>query len=130
MGFLVAALAAAGYAPWPASFDPAMIWLLSIPATVAYVGEAVGLFGYSARWQVATMLVAAIGFGRALGYELLDRWSPEFWQPIAVFGAIWFAATLFATATGRSTAVAQVTATGRSTAVAQVTATGCDQEPA
>lgn len=99
LGFVVATLSAAGLPPWPASFDPAAIWILSLPATVAFVGEALGLFGYWPRWQVGATLLAAVGFGRALGYELLDRWSPEFWQPIAVFGGIWFFASFFAATT-------------------------------
>ena len=73
-----------------------MIWVLSIPATVAYCGEALGLLRYEPRWQVATTLLAALAFGRALGYELAERWSSEFWGPIAVFGGIWFLATAIA----------------------------------
>lgn len=96
LGFVVAALTVAGYGLWPTSLDVAMIWGLSIPATVAYCGEALGFLRYDPRWQVATTLLAALAFGRALGYELLDRWSPEFWGPIAVFGGIWFLATALA----------------------------------
>ena len=107
LGFLVAVLSAAGYPPWPPSLDPAAIWLLSIPATVAFVGEAVGAFSYNPRWQVGTTLLAAVGFGRALGYELLDRWSSEFWQPIAVFGGIWFLASVFAATTNKSVTAAR-----------------------
>ncbi|MEM7272444.1 MAG: hypothetical protein AAF547_05130 [Actinomycetota bacterium] len=95
LGFVVAFLAAAGLPLWPAGWDPAAIWLLSLPGTVAFVGEAVGLFGYSRRWQVAATLVTALAFGRGLGYELVDRWSPEFWQPVAVFGCVWFCASVF-----------------------------------
>jgi predicted outer membrane lipoprotein len=96
LGFLVALVSAAGLAPWPAGIDPWPIWILSIPATVAYVGEAVGWFRYHVRWQVGTTLAAALAFGRALGYELVDRWHPWFWEPIAVFGAIWLTATVIA----------------------------------
>ncbi len=95
LGFLVAFLAAFGYPLWPQAWDPAAIWILSIPATVAFVGVAIGLFDYSPRWQVGTTLLAAAAFGRGLGYELVERWSPEFWQPIAVFGGIWFFASVF-----------------------------------
>lgn len=96
LSFTIAFAAAAGLAPWPAALDPWPIWLLSIPATVAYVGEALGVFRYDIRWQVGTTLVAAIAFGRALGYELLDRWHPWFWGPLSTFGALWFLATLVA----------------------------------
>ncbi len=94
LSLVVAIAAVAGYTPWPARFDPWPVWLLSIPPTVAYVGEAVGWFPYRARWQVAATLLAAVAFGRALGVELEHRWSPIFWGPIAVFGGIWFAATV------------------------------------
>lgn len=98
LGIIVAVLAATGLPLWPQSWDPTAIWMLCLPATVAFVGEAVGLFRYSPRWQVAAMLVTATAFGRGLGYELVDRWSPEFWQPVAVFGGLWF----FATAIGHA----------------------------
>jgi hypothetical protein len=94
LALAVAASSAAGRAPWPARLDPWPIWLLSVPATVAYAGEATGRFAYRARWQVGTTLLAAVAFGRALGYELLDRWSPQLWAPLAVFGGVWFAATV------------------------------------
>jgi len=95
LGFIVAFAAALGAAPWPASVDPWPIWILSLPATIAYVGEAIGLFGYNVRVQVAATLITAVAFGRGLGYELVERWSPEFWGPVAVFGGIWYAATLY-----------------------------------
>ena len=101
LGFIVAVLSALGLPPWPETADPALIWLLSIPATVAFVGEAVGTFAYRPRWQVGATLVTAVGFGRALGYELTDRWSPEFWQPVAIFGGIWFLASVFQHQTAR-----------------------------
>ncbi len=94
LGFLIAVLAASGLTIWPESADPAAIWILSLPATIAYCGEAMGFFGYNPKMQVATTLIAALAFGRALGYEFVERWSPEFWGPIAVFGGIWFAATM------------------------------------
>lgn len=95
LGFVVAFLAALGLPLWPETWDPAAIWILCIPATVAFVGEAIGLFRYSARWQVAAMLITALAFGRGLGYELVSRWSAEFWQPVAVFGGLWFFASAF-----------------------------------
>ncbi len=95
LGLLVAIVSAAGFAPWPESWDPWPIWLLSIPATVAYCGEALGFFPYRAKVQVVTTLLAGLAFGRALGYEFLERWSWEFWGPINVFGFIWFLATAF-----------------------------------
>jgi len=101
LGFLVAVLSALGWPPWPAAADPAIIWILCLPGTVAFVGEAVGVFAYRTRWQVGATLITAVAFGRGLGYELVERWSPEFWQPVAVFGGIWFLASVFRTQTAR-----------------------------
>lgn len=101
LGLLVAVLSAAGWPPWPLSWDPAAIWILSIPATVAFIGEVMGVIRYSARWQVATTLLAALAYGRALGYEFAERWSPEFWEPIAVFGGLWFFAAYSGFRSGR-----------------------------
>lgn len=95
LSLIVATLAVFGFPLWPASLDPGIIWLLSIPATVAFVGEAIGLFAYSPKWQVATTGIAALAFGRALGYELESRWHPYFWGPIAVFGGLWFFASWY-----------------------------------
>jgi len=95
VGFLVAFLAAFGFPIWPNSLDPTAIWILCLPATIAFVGEAVGSFSYSPRWQVAMMLVSATAFGKALSYELLDRWSEEFWAPLGFFGLVWFIASAF-----------------------------------
>lgn len=93
VGFGVALAMTFGVDPWPARLDPTLIWLLCLPATAAFVGEALGWFRYAVRWQVATTLVAGLAFGKALGYELEQRWSPEFWGPVAVFGGLWFFAS-------------------------------------
>lgn len=94
LGFLVAILSASGLPPWPGAADPAMIWLLCLPGTAAFTGEALGVLDYRPRWQMAATLITATAFGRALGYELVERWSAEFWGPVAVFGGIWFLASL------------------------------------
>lgn len=93
LGLLVAIASFNGLTPWPTSIDPLPIWLLSIPATIAYCAEAIGMIGYNAKVQVATTLIAAVAFGHALSYEFAERWSPEFWGPICVFGGIWFVFT-------------------------------------
>ena len=36
-----------------------------------------------------------LGDGMALGYELVGRWSPMFWAPLAVFAGTWFAASTY-----------------------------------
>lgn len=93
LGLLVALLSTVGLVPWPGSIDPYAIWILSIPATLAYCAEALGLIQYSPKVQVSTTLLAALAFGRALGYEFQQRGSSQFWGPIVVFGLIWFVFT-------------------------------------
>lgn len=92
---LTLAVAVAGHGGlllWPRSFDPAAIWLVSIPGTVEFVVEQLGFVRYrAARQSLATVLVA-LALGRGMSYELAHRWSAEFWGPLVVFGTIWFAA--------------------------------------
>lgn len=95
IGILTAVLFAGwNFTFWPTDLDPAPIWILSIPATIAYCAEALGLISYRPKVQVGTTIAAAFAFGHGLGYELQNRWSAEFWGPIAVFGGIWFFATV------------------------------------
>lgn len=96
LSIVIAIVSALGYAPWPTSWDPAAIWLLSVPATLDFLVEQLDLAPYSAKRQVAATLVTAFAFGRALGYELADSWSSEFWGPLAVFAGIWFGAAFLA----------------------------------
>lgn len=96
LSIIIAITSALGYAPWPHSWDPWAIWILSGPATIDFVVEQLKIRPYSARRQVAATLITAFAFGRALGYELENRWSPEFWGPLAVFGGLWFAVGYYA----------------------------------
>lgn len=80
--------------PWPLAWDPWPVWVLSLPATVVFVGEQLGRFAYSPRWQVGTTSVAAVAFGRAAGAEIGDPGQHMFWGPIAVFGGLWFTAVV------------------------------------
>ncbi len=96
LSIIIAIASAVGYAPWPEAWDPAAIWLLSLPATLDFLGEQLSLVAYNAKRQVAATLITAFAFGRALGYEIADSWSSEFWGPLAVFGGVWFAAAFLA----------------------------------
>ena len=90
----VAAASLAGVPPWPASFDPWLIWLLCLPATFDFVTEQLGLVEYSVRRQTVATLLLAPALGRGIGYELDDSWSWEFWGPVLVFCTIWFLTTI------------------------------------
>ena len=96
LGIIVAILALAGIPLWPDSWDIAAIFIFAMPGTIAYVGEALDIFSYNRKAQVLATLITATAFGKGLSYELADRWSPEFWLPVFVFGAIWFGATVLA----------------------------------
>lgn len=92
--FAVAIAAVSGALLWPRSFDPALIWLLSIPGTIEYVAEQLGFITYNARRQAVATALVAIPLGRGLSYELDDRWHWYFWGPLLVFGTIWFVSTI------------------------------------
>ncbi|MEE9414631.1 MAG: hypothetical protein V3V01_05045 [Acidimicrobiales bacterium] len=91
LSIIIAVVSAVGYAPWPQSWDPWAIWILSGPATIDFIVEQLKIRPYNARRQVAATLLTAFAFGRALGYELESQWSSLFWGPLAVFGGLWFA---------------------------------------
>jgi hypothetical protein len=84
----------AGLLLWPRSLDPELIWLLSIPGTIEYAAEQLGLLKYRARRQIAATALTAIPLGRGMSYEFDQRWSWYFWGPLLVFGTIWFATTI------------------------------------
>lgn len=90
----VAVAAVAGVLLWPRRFDPELTWLLSIPGTLEYVAEQLGLLRYRARRQMIATALTAIPLGRGLSYEFEHRWSWYFWGPLLVFGTIWFTATI------------------------------------
>jgi hypothetical protein len=92
--FAVAFAAVAGLLLWPRSLDPELIWLLSIPGTLEYAAEQLGVLQYRARRQIVATALTAIPLGRGMSYEFEHRWSLYFWGPLLVFGTIWFATTI------------------------------------
>ena len=88
--FAIALLALADVLLWPRKFDPLLIYVLSIPGTVEYAAEQLGLIRYSARRQVIGTALVAIPLGRGFSYELDHRWSWYFWGPLFTFGTIWY----------------------------------------
>ncbi len=94
LALVVAALSAAGIAPWPAHLDTWFVWASAVPATVEFVAEQLGAVAHRPRRQVAVTAVLALGVGRGFAHELAGRWSPVFWGPVAVGCTIWFVAAL------------------------------------
>jgi len=90
----VAALSLAGVVLWPVQYDLWLIWGLCLPGTVDFALEQAGVVRYSARRQVWVTVLVALALGRGFAYELDSRWSWEFWGPVLVFGATWFAAAV------------------------------------
>lgn len=93
IAFAVAAIGLAFDAsPWPQAWDWPLVWILSIPATLEFIGGELGLYGYSARRQAVVTAILAPAVGRGINAELRDQWSWTFWGPVLVFGTIWFIA--------------------------------------
>ncbi|MGI9606064.1 MAG: hypothetical protein ACR2P0_08000 [Acidimicrobiales bacterium] len=94
ISFAVAALGFAGISPWPASWDQTLVWALSIPATVEFVGGEIGWWRYDARRQTIVTAILAPAVGRGMYAELQDQGSWLFWGPVLVFGSTWFIAAV------------------------------------
>ena len=90
ISFAVAALGLAGISPWPTSWDLALVWLLSIPATIEFIAGELGLISYDARRQTIVTAILAPAVGRGMAAELQDQGSWLFWGPVLVFGTTWF----------------------------------------
>jgi len=91
---LVAVISLAGTVLWPERYDLWLIWGLSVPATIEFVLEQIGILRYSPRRQILVTFLVALALGRGFAYELDARWSWEFWGPVMVFGSTWFAAAM------------------------------------
>ena len=95
IAFAVAALGLVfDVSPWPLSWDWPLVWLLSIPATLEFIGGELGWYRYNARRQVLVTAILAPAVGRGINAELRDQWSWTFWGPVLVFGTIWFVAAV------------------------------------
>ncbi len=90
----VAIAGLAGAVLWPAHLDLWFIWLLSVPATVEFMLEQLGVVRYSARRQVAVTTLLAPALGSGFAHELDNSWAWEFWGPVLVFSTLWFLAAL------------------------------------
>lgn len=95
IAFVVLALSFAGLSPWPSALDSVMIWVLCIPATVEFVAEKLWGVLYNGRRQILVTALVALALGRGFAHELDERWSLDFWGPVAVFGTIWFLAAVY-----------------------------------
>jgi len=68
-----------------------MVWVLSLPATVDFIGGELGWWRYNARRQVIVTVILGLAVGRGFYAELTERGSWIFWGPVLVFGTLWFA---------------------------------------
>lgn len=67
-----------------------MVWVLSIPATIEFIGGELGWWRYDARRQVAVTSALGLAVGRGFHAELTNPGSWTFWGPTLVFGSMWF----------------------------------------
>jgi len=95
------AVAALGVSPWPAAWDPTLVWLFSIPATVEFIGGELGWWRYHPRRQVVVTSVLGLAVGRGFHAELTSTGSWTFWGPTLVFGSAWFAVAAVSWLRGR-----------------------------
>lgn len=91
ISFLTLAAAALGASPWPSSWDLTLVWALSIPATIEFIGGELRWWGYDPRRQIAVTSVLGLAVGRGFHAELTEPGSWVFWGPVLVFGTLWFA---------------------------------------
>lgn len=80
----------AGMSPWPIAWDTKLVWLLSIPATVDFVGGEIGRWSYNATRQIVVTSILGLAVGRGFAAEVDNPGSWTFWGPVLVFGSIWF----------------------------------------
>jgi hypothetical protein len=80
-----------GLSPWPQRWDSTLVWALSVPATVEFIGGELGRGRYDARRQVVVTSLLGLAVGRGFAAELADPGSWTFWGPVLVFGSLWFA---------------------------------------
>jgi hypothetical protein len=90
VSLLTLAAAALDLSPWPTTWDVALVWVLSIPATVEFLGGELGWWSYDARRQIVVTSVLGLAVGRGFHAELTNPGSWTFWGPVLVFGTLWF----------------------------------------
>jgi hypothetical protein len=78
----------------PGSWEPWVVWLLPLPATVEWCGEHLGRLRYSPRRNVALSAVAAVGVGVAFARYLERPADPLFWAVVLSYGVVCLAAAL------------------------------------
>lgn len=95
IAFLTLGAAFAGLSPWPSAWDAALVWVLSVPATIEFIGGEFGYWPYNARRQIAVTSVLALAVGRGFYLELQSPGNGIFWGPAVVFGLLWFGVGLW-----------------------------------
>ncbi len=96
ISLVVFAAAFAGISPWPESWDNVMVWVLSVPATVEFIGGEMGKWKYNAKRQIAVTSILALAVGRGFYRNVQDQFTWIFWGPAIVFGLLWFFTGLWA----------------------------------
>lgn len=73
---------------WPPTLDPALLWLMPLPAIVDFVAEHFKLVTYNARRQALLSAIGGIAFGRGLGRYLGDPSDRLFWTVSVTYSLV------------------------------------------
>jgi hypothetical protein len=87
MALIMMGLSLAGI-HWPAALDPALLWLMPLPAIADFVAEHFKLVTYNARRQAILSAIGGIAFGRGLGRYLLEPSDRLFWTVSVTYSLV------------------------------------------
>lgn len=85
--FLVLGLSFTTYL-WPVEFDPFLLLLLPIPATIEFSLEQLKKIPYRPKIQILTTLLLAPALGKGLGRYLLNQTDLLFWGMTLFYGGL------------------------------------------
>ena len=81
---------------WPEAWEPGVLWLLALPATIEFIGGEFGAWRYDARRQILVTMVMGVAVGRGFHVELASPGHWVCWGPVLVYGSLWFTAAAIA----------------------------------
>jgi hypothetical protein len=84
--WLAASVLAVAGLRWPEAWDPWVVWLLPLPATIEWWLEHLGRLEYSPGRNVAVSVLAAVGVGVAFARYLERPTDPLFWAVVLTYG--------------------------------------------
>lgn len=80
---------------WPVGWDPYLLWLLPIPATLEFVLEQLRFIPYHPMRQIFVTVLFTPALGRGFARYFVNQADPLFWEMVLFFGGICFSAWLY-----------------------------------